>query len=101
MSTTKLGAIQAGVSWQKAYRDGLVSYRSFFETCLANSAHTNELARIPIEGSAADLVLVAGGDDELWPSEYFVRELASWKESSGRPATLIFDQDAGIVCYFR
>lgn len=43
----------------------------------------------------ADLILVAGGDDALWPSGYFARQILQSRQAHGRQATLIFDKDAG------
>lgn len=90
-----LDFVPADTTWQKEYRDSLVSYRSFFEKCLANDTEANKRARIPIEKSTADLILVAGGDDALWPSDSFARDLVQSRQADGRSATLIFDQDAG------
>ncbi|EGL62150.1 hypothetical protein AGRO_5098 [Agrobacterium sp. ATCC 31749] len=70
-----LDFVPADMNWQKEYRDGLISYRSFFEKCLVNDIQANNRARIPIEKSKADLLLVAGGDDALWPSDKFAREI--------------------------
>lgn len=92
---TPLDFIPSDLSWQKEYRDGLISYRSFFEKCLANDVQTNERARIPVELSVAELILVAGGDDALWPSDDFAREIVQSRQAHGKSATLIFDQDAG------
>jgi hypothetical protein len=90
-----LDFVSADINWQKEYRDGLVSYRSFFEKCLTNDLQANRRARIPVEKSAADLILVAGGSDALWPSDDFAREIVHSRQMNGRSATLIFDQDAG------
>jgi hypothetical protein len=90
-----LDFVPADTSWQKEYRDGLVSYRSFFQKCLSNNTEANNRARIPIEKTTADLILVAGGDDALWPSDSFAQDLVRSRQVNGRSATLIFDQDAG------
>jgi len=92
---TPLDFIPSDLSWQKNYRDGLISYRSFFEKCLANDVQTNERARIPVELSVAELILVAGGDDALWPSDDFAREIVQSRQAHGKSATLIFGRDAG------
>jgi uncharacterized protein len=92
---TSVDFVPADLNWQKEYRDGLISYRSFFEKCLANDVQANRRARIPIEMSAADLILVAGGDDALWPSGDFAREIVESRQAHGKSATMIFDQDAG------
>ncbi|GAK69475.1 hypothetical protein RRU01S_06_00830 [Agrobacterium rubi TR3 = NBRC 13261] len=87
--------IPADLNWQKVYRDDLVSYRSFFETCLANDIEVNKRARIPIEKTCADLVLVAGGDDALWPSDKFAQELVQTRRAYGLSVEMIFEQYAG------
>lgn len=90
-----LDFVPADPAWERIDRDGLISYRSFFERCLATDEETLRRARIPVENAAADLVLVAGVDDALWPSERFARELARRREDSGRPVSLVVDQEAG------
>ncbi|WP_454746434.1 acyl-CoA thioester hydrolase/BAAT C-terminal domain-containing protein [Ciceribacter selenitireducens] len=92
---TPLVFVPADLSWQKEYRNGLVSYRSFFEKCLANDPQTNSRARIQVEKSTADLVLVAGGDDALWPSYDFARKIVQSRRAHGRSTRLIFDKNAG------
>ncbi|MEU8699468.1 acyl-CoA thioester hydrolase/BAAT C-terminal domain-containing protein [Streptomyces sp. NPDC048680] len=52
-------------------------------------------AVIPIEQSTAEILLVAGGDDEMWPSLVFAQELASRRVSAGRTAKVISAADAG------
>lgn len=90
-----LNFVPADANWEKEYRDGLISYRSFFEKCLANDIQANKRARIPIENSEADLILVAGGDDALWPSARFAWEIVQSSQAHGKSATLIFDEGAG------
>lgn len=92
---TPLDFVQADMDWQKEYRDGLISYRSFFEKCLGNDVQANSRARIPIEKSNAYLILVAGGNDALWPSDYFAREIVQSRQSQDKPATLILHKEAG------
>lgn len=95
LNSAPLDFIPADMNWRKEYRDGLVSYRSFFEKCLRNDPEANKRARIPIEKSTADLILVAGGDDALWPSDDFAREIVQSRQAHGKSAKLIFDQRAG------
>lgn len=95
LDDTPLAFVPADLSWQQEYRNGLVSYRSFFEKCLANDPQANSRARIQVEKSTADLVLIAGGDDALWPSYDFARNIIKSRQAHGRSARLIFDQYAG------
>jgi acetyl esterase/lipase len=90
-----LDFVPAVLDWQKVYRETLVSYRSFFEKCLASSVDAVTRARIPIENSAAEVILVAGGDDALWPSDIFAQHLAQSRQEHKKSSTLILDQEAG------
>jgi hypothetical protein len=70
--------------------DGRVAHRTHYESSRARFPEAARRAAIPVERSAADIVLVAGGDDEMWPSLPFARELAA-----RRPVTLITHPGAG------
>jgi uncharacterized protein len=52
-------------------------------------------ATIPIEKARARLILVAGGDDALWPSDFFARTLVARLMAAGKQALLITRPDAG------
>lgn len=52
-------------------------------------------AAIPVETTRAELVLVAGGDDRLWPSVRFVEELAERRLAADMSARLVTDRAAG------
>ncbi|MEU9759870.1 acyl-CoA thioester hydrolase/BAAT C-terminal domain-containing protein [Streptomyces sp. NPDC047987] len=45
--------------------------------------------------SPADLLLVAGGDDAMWPSLPYAEELADRRRAAGLPVRLISALDAG------
>lgn len=90
-----LDFVPANPAWERDYRDGLVSYRSFFEMCLTTNEEILPQAQIPVENAAAELVLVAGGDDALWPSDIFARALARRREESDKPMSLVVDPEAG------
>ncbi|MCA1439942.1 hypothetical protein I6F07_06825 [Ensifer sp. IC4062] len=62
---------------------------------LLASADAAIRASIPIEKACADLILVAGGDDALWPSHIFARDLVRRRAAYGKPVSLIFEQGAG------
>lgn len=42
-----------------------------------------------MERSAADLLIIAGGDDAMWPSLRSAEELADRRLAAGRPARVI------------
>jgi hypothetical protein len=52
-------------------------------------------ATIPVEKAQADIVLVAGGDDALWPSDVFAKSIEERLASAGKSATLILHPNAG------
>jgi len=83
-------------SWTRAEAPGEpVSFRSQYERSRQRFAEAARAAVIPIEQSDAQVVLVAGGDDRMWPSLAFAQELAARRVSVGRPARLVTSPDAG------
>jgi hypothetical protein len=48
-----------------------------------------------VEKARAGLLLVAGGDDAIWPSSPFAEHLAQRRRSSDAPVRLIARHDAG------
>jgi acetyl esterase/lipase len=82
-------------AWQPVLRDGLVSYRSQHEQSLVRFAAAVAAATIPVEQARAEIVLVAGVDDALWPSDVFARSVAERLASAGRQASLVVHPEAG------
>lgn len=54
-----------------------------------------EAATIPVERFLGDLVLVAGGDDQVWPSRDAARSIASRRSAHGLETTVVEDAAAG------
>lgn len=54
-----------------------------------------EAATIPTERFRGDLVLVAGGDDKVWPSSQAARNIVARRARSGLDTLVIEDPDAG------
>jgi dienelactone hydrolase len=81
-------------SWRPG-SDGPVAYRSLYEASLLAFSGARTAAAIPVEQAEADVVLVAGADDQLWPSDTFAEELASRRRASRRQVELIVDPEAG------
>lgn len=90
-----LNFVPAEPEWSKEYRDGLVSYRGFFEHCLRKYPDRVPDACIPVERTDARLVLVAGGDDALWPSDRFAKALADRRAKAGKEVILLDEPRAG------
>lgn len=90
-----LDFVPADPDLRPEYRDGLISYRRLFEHCLISHEDAVRRARIPIEKASAEIVVVAGGDDALWPSDRFARELVDRRKENGKSASLLYDREAG------
>lgn len=81
--------------WRKQMRDGLISYRSLHEQSLCRFAVEATSAAIPVEHIDAKVLLVAGGDDALWPSEASARVIAARRAAANRPTSIVIHPHAG------
>jgi hypothetical protein len=81
--------------WHPIESDGLVSYRTLYEQSLALDPDATEAAAIPVEQADTDLVLVAGHDDQVWPSVPFARALAQRRLAHDQQVEVIIDPEAG------
>jgi uncharacterized protein len=75
--------------------DGLPSYRGCIEQSLITFSGDVEAATIQIEAARADIILVAGSADALWPSDVFASALAKRRADAGRPVQLLIHPNAG------
>ncbi|UVK47978.1 acyl-CoA thioesterase [Mesorhizobium sp. AR07] len=82
-------------NWAPEYVDGLVAYRGLFEHCLKISKREAKAAAIPVETASAEILLVAGGDDALWPSLSFATDIVRRRDKAGKVTHLISSPDAG------
>ncbi|MFC3986771.1 acyl-CoA thioester hydrolase/BAAT C-terminal domain-containing protein [Streptosporangium jomthongense] len=83
-------------SWTPAEPEGtLVALLGSYERSLATHADLVPAAAIPVERISADLVLIAGGADRMWPSLRFARELEARRLAAGRDVVLVTRDDAG------
>jgi uncharacterized protein len=82
-------------AWRPERREGLVAYRSLYERSLQIGADDLSAATIPVEKAQAEIILVAGGDDALWPSDVFAKSIDERLASAGKSATFIQHPDAG------
>lgn len=83
------------VSQLPAQSDGPVPYRAYHETSLRVFADRVPEAAIPIERTRAKVLLVAGRDDALWPSDWFAERLAERRRAAGLSVTVVIEDDAG------
>ncbi|MER6182005.1 acyl-CoA thioester hydrolase/BAAT C-terminal domain-containing protein [Streptomyces sp. NPDC001652] len=83
-------------SWAPAPAGGgPVAIRGWYELSERTFAELLPSSEIPVEVARADLLLVAGGDDAMWPSLAFAEQLAQRRRSAGAPVRLIARHDAG------
>lgn len=79
----------------KAARGQPMSLRPVHDA--GRKAHPEDLAaaRIPVERYKGPLVLVGGGDDQVWPSGEMASIVAETRRKAGLPTTLIVEPHAG------
>ncbi|MGW2706730.1 acyl-CoA thioester hydrolase/BAAT C-terminal domain-containing protein [Streptomyces sp. NPDC001340] len=83
-------------SWTPTEPDsGPVAIRGWYELSERTFAHSLAPTEIPVEAARADVVLVAGGDDGMWPSLPYAEQLAQRRRSAGATVRLIVRDDAG------
>lgn len=83
-------------SWSPADTDtGPVAVRGWYEQSERTFAALLPAAEIPVDRARADLLLVAGGDDAMWPSLRSAEELAQRRRSVGAPVRVIACREAG------
>ncbi len=70
-------------------------YRALHEASLRTFADDAETATIRVEDAAAEIILVAGGADALWPSDTAARAIADRLARFGKRAVLIEHPHAG------
>lgn len=72
------------------------AYRPLYAASLAAAdPATVVAATIPVERIGGRLVLVAGGDDDVWPAVDFAAAIASRREQHGRATETVIHPDAG------
>ncbi|GAA0953183.1 acyl-CoA thioester hydrolase/BAAT C-terminal domain-containing protein [Kribbella koreensis] len=79
------------LDWQPA--DDPPSYLGLYRQSLERYAEQADAAQIPIERFKGDLLLLAGGDDQTWPSAQFAEQLAARRGSL--PTRVLISSAAG------
>lgn len=74
---------------------GPVAVRGWYELSERTFADLLAPAEIPVDRARADVLLVAGGDDAMWPSLPFAEQLAGRRRSAGSTVRLVARRDAG------
>ncbi|MCK8467049.1 alpha/beta fold hydrolase [Microbacterium sp. KSW4-16] len=70
-------------------------YRSLYESSLARDPDLTRAAEIRVEGITGPVILVAGGDDRVWPSDRFAAEIQRRRSLHARETTLVTHPEAG------
>lgn len=71
------------------------AFRSLYSQSLRRDPAATAAARIPVERIEGDLLLVAGGDDQVWPSDVFAGEIVAARSGAGLETTVVRHPDAG------
>lgn len=71
------------------------AFRGLYERSLITFADRVEAARVPVERIAGQVLVSAGGDDQVWPSARFAREIAAARQRSGLPTRVVVEASAG------
>lgn len=70
-------------------------YLSLYSSSLGLDPALTEVASIPVERLSGDLLLIAGGDDRVWPSAAFATAIAERRRAHGSRTTVVLHPDAG------
>jgi len=87
--------VPSNPDWSAEYVDGLASYRGLFQRSLQTFRDEASQAVIRVEAISAEIVLVAGGDDALWPSLDFATSIVQRRRDAGKVTHLVSAPDAG------
>lgn len=71
------------------------AYVSLYERSLLRDPVACEAARIRVEDIAGEVLLVAGGDDQVWPSVRFAEEILRARSGRDLVTTVVSHPDAG------
>lgn len=98
-SWTREGAplpfIHYDVAWLSLGHEAPIAMRGWHERSLKTFSDQISAASIPVEKARADIVLVAGEDDALWPSDWFAHQLAERIRTAHRKVTVVTHPGAG------
>lgn len=70
-------------------------YLSLYSTSLTLDPALTAAATIPVERISGDLLLIAGGDDRVWPSVAFATAISQRRQAHGGRTTIVEHPDAG------
>lgn len=71
------------------------AFRSLYERSLAAFPERVAAATIPVERIQGRVLLSAGADDQVWPSERFAADIVARRAAHGLPTTCLGSETAG------
>jgi uncharacterized protein len=71
------------------------AYLALYQQSLQASTELAERASIRVENIAGEVVLIAGGDDRVWPSLDFARQIEARRTQHGLETVVVSDESAG------
>jgi uncharacterized protein len=81
--------------WNPPEPDGSPAYRGLYERSLATFAERVSAAAIPVERISADVLVAAGEDDQVWPSELFAKQIVQRRARHGMTTQIVTQPGAG------
>jgi pimeloyl-ACP methyl ester carboxylesterase len=82
------------LAWDTWRREEPPRFRSLYEHSYEAAPDRVRAAAIPVE-RIPQVVLIAGEDDQVWPSAQSARRIAARRTAAGCTTTLVIDRDAG------
>nr|WP_202523358.1 acyl-CoA thioester hydrolase/BAAT C-terminal domain-containing protein [Kitasatospora sp. SID7827] len=83
-------------TWTPTEPEGTpAAIRGWYEQSERTFADALPAATIPVERARADLLLIAGGADAMWPSLPFAEQLRARREAADASVRLLTDPEAG------
>lgn len=74
---------------------GPPAFRTLYEQSLTTYADLVPAARIPVESIRGEVILSCGGDDQVWPSDHFARDIVTRRTAHGLSTTHLTVPAAG------
>lgn len=71
------------------------SYLGLYKQSLTTYADHVATSRIPVERISGDLIVTAGGDDHVWPSDAFAAAIVARRRQAGLDTGLVVHHEAG------
>lgn len=90
---TPLPAVSLDPSWVPSTVPP--EYRSLYEASIDRAPDAAAAAAIRTENITGVVVLIAGGDDRVWPSDRFAAEISARRSAHGRETTVVAHPAAG------